>query len=95
MLKNGQFTTVWDGGEIITTGTVDIDSGKVEAKFINTNDLGSIKDSYFEDCDGNMYEVCKTCHKYINIPKDDELESFVMVCSNIECESRKVQQSLL
>ena len=63
----GVFVSVWDDGtEIRTNATLDEETGHIEAEQSDDPcDHGSLVREYFEDEDGNEYEVCPDCHEYI------------------------------
>ena len=63
----GTFVSVWDDGtEIRTNATLDEETGHIEAEQSDDPcDHGSLVREYFEDEDGEEYEVCPECHEYI------------------------------
>lgn len=93
-MKKGTFTSVWDGGEEVTTNAeLDEETGEVIAESIDVNDrdLEYLDYEYFSDEEGNDYRICPTCHAFIMSNKMfdgvghsyDEKE----VCSDPDCES--------
>jgi len=89
----GSFVSVWEKGTVQTEGTLDTETGAVTAKSVDTGDLGSLEREYFEDKDGNEYEVCTECHSYIlkSEMNPDKVGNGLhedKVCSNPDCESR-------
>lgn len=87
----GSFVSVWEQGTVQTEGTLDTSDGEVTAKSVDIDDLGSLEREYFEDKDGNEYEICTTCHNYIlktemNPGTGHDLNE-EQVCSNPDCES--------
>ena len=88
-IMNGSFISVWEEGTIQTEGTLDIETGEVTCKSVNTPDLGCLEREYFEDKDGNEYEVCKECHEYIlktaMVPGISHTLEEEQYCSNPDC----------
>jgi hypothetical protein len=96
-----EFTSVWSGGEIVTTPcTYNPKTGEVSSDTSNVNVSGSLvreyitlnegpKDEYEEEKD-----VCTTCHDYVmkTVIGDRSDESFgeYDVCSDPDCESNGV-----
>lgn len=90
----GTFISVWDDGtEIRTNATLDEETGYIEAEQSDdTCDHGSLVREYFENENGDEYEVCSECHCYIlkTVMKDgigsclDECR----VCSNSDCDNQ-------
>lgn len=103
MIKQGLFTSVWDGSrEITTTATLDTETGHVEAEMTTEDieDLDCLFTEYFVDSDGNRYEICPDCHEHILKEKDitdtdedgNELPeiSGIIICSDPYCESNLI-----
>jgi hypothetical protein len=64
--KIGTFTSVWDdGSEITTPAALNLKTGELEVTQSKKSPKGSLEREYFEDKDGEEYEVCDTCHSYI------------------------------
>lgn len=90
----GTFVSVWDDGtKIRTNATLDEETGHIEAEQSDDPcDHGSLVREYFENEDGDEYEVCSECHCYIlkTVMKDgigsclDECR----VCSNSDCDNQ-------
>jgi hypothetical protein len=93
-ILKGSFTSVWEQGTVQTEGTLNTDTGEVTCNTVEeSEDLGNLEREYFEDKDGNEYDVCPICHEYILKPAmvPDQVGkglSEVKVCSNPDCESR-------
>jgi len=92
-ILKGSFISVWNDGTVQTEGTLDTKDGEVTCKSVDTPDYGSLEREFFEDKDGNEYEVCTTCHSYImksemnpGIGHDLNEEQ---VCSDPDCDSRR------
>jgi hypothetical protein len=64
---NGKLHSVWDNGTIITDANLDETSGKlVSGDLVDVgNDFEHLINEYFEDSDGNTYDICPNCHEYI------------------------------
>jgi len=83
--KKGQLIAEWDDGMIFTTGSIDSETGKVDAKFVETKELGSLISIAFECNDGDIFHICVKCHAYSlkwDINKEPKSS-----CPNPECES--------
>jgi len=65
MIIKGQFTSVWDGGEVVTESVLDTDTGELSTVSVDANDIGTLEREYFEDKTGEEYEVCPECHDHI------------------------------
>lgn len=93
-ILKGSFISVWEEGTVQTEGTLNLDTGEVTCKSVNTPDLGCLQREYFEDKDGNEYEVCKECHEYIlkTIMLPDPVGIGIAEyeeCSNPDCDSHE------
>lgn len=90
----GSFVSVWEQGTVQTEGTLNTKTGQVTAQSVESGDLGSLEREYFEDQDGNEYEVCTECHEYIlkAVMDPDKVGkglSETKVCANPDCDSRR------
>ena len=90
----GSFYSVWEHGTVQTEGSLNTDTGEVTCNSVESEDLGSLEREYFEDKEGNDYEVCMTCHEYIlkTVMNPDIVGkglSEVKVCPNLNCDSRR------
>jgi len=85
-ILKGSFISVWNDGTIQTEGTLDTKDGSITCDSVDTQDYGILEREFFEDKDGNEYEVCMTCHSYIlktaMVPEEQ-------VCSDPDCESHE------
>jgi hypothetical protein len=93
-ILKGSFVSVWEQGIVQTEGTLNTDTGEVTCNSVESENLGSLEREYFEDKDGNEYEVCPTCHEYIlktTIDPDQVGKglSETKVCFNPDCDSRR------
>jgi hypothetical protein len=93
-ILKGSFISVWNDGTVQTEGTLDTKDGSIHCKSVDTPDYGSLEREFFEDKDGNEYEVCMTCHEYIlgTIMVPDKVGKGLheeQTCSNPDCESHK------
>jgi hypothetical protein len=80
VIKNGQFTSVWEHGQIMTTGTIDTETYEVKAKKVESPDLGCLIEEIFETNDGDLFNICCECHEFA-ISEDK--------CKNPNCDSNK------
>lgn len=73
-MKKGKFTSVWGEGTITTPATLN-DDNSIETDSVEC-DFEDFIEEFFEDEDGEIYEVCPDCHSYILVedicPKCDE-----------------------
>ncbi len=92
----GQFVSVWDDGSVTSYAELNLDTGEV----INIETLdgaeihGCLLREYFEDQDGNTYDVCTTCHEYTlkaSMVPDQTGKGLheEKVCVNPDCESHE------
>ena len=73
---------------------LDLNSGELFPEIVDApDDLGNLEREYFEDKQGEEYEVCTACHEFIlkavmnpgiGHDLDEEME-----CSNSDCESHE------
>lgn len=87
----GTFVSVWDDGtEIRTNATLDEETGHIDIEISEDDEYhGSLVREYFEDEDGEEYEVCPECHEYImKTVMKDSIGSCIeecRVCSDSFC----------
>ena len=65
MIINGEFISIWDGGTVHTSASLDTESGEVTTTPVEVADMGSLIREEFEASNGDEYKVCTTCHSYI------------------------------
>ena len=66
MVKTGTFTSIWDNGTITTPATLDTETGEISTNAVDApDDLGTLMEEWFEDEEGEQYDVCPECHEYI------------------------------
>jgi hypothetical protein len=90
-ILKGSFVSVWEEGTVQTEGTLDTKDGSITCKSVESDDLGCLEREYFEDQDGDTYEVCTECHEYIlktamNPGMGHDLNE-EQECSNPDCDS--------
>lgn len=89
----GQFVSVWDEGSVSTYAELDTKSGELlNVQMVDGNtDMGTLEREYFEDKEGNEYEVCITCHGFILKAEMNEGVGKQLIedtaCPNPNCES--------
>ena len=87
----GKYVSVWDDGEVVSSCTLDTDTGELSPEVVDAPDMGALKREYFEDEQGNEYQVCPTCHEYVTTTvvtdRADLSYGETEVCSNPDCES--------
>lgn len=90
-ILKGSFISVWEEGTVQTEGTLDLKDGEVTCRTTKSKNLGSLEREYFEDKDGNEYEVCTICHSYIlkGVMNPGMYHDLIeeQECSNPDCES--------
>lgn len=92
-LKRGTFVSVWESGEAITTPAIlDENTGEVITESVDINlDDDILEREYFEDEEGEEYNICPNCHSFIlkTVIKEGVGKSLyeANVCSNSECEN--------
>lgn len=75
---SGNLSALWEYGYIETQGILDLSSGKTDAHFINTDELGKLLElNFINGKTGEPYGICFQCHKY----KVDENDK----CVNPDC----------
>lgn len=66
MVIQGTFTSVWDGGVANTPATLDTETGEVSTNSIEVSEnFGTLMEEWFEDENGEEYEICPVCHEFI------------------------------
>lgn len=93
-MKKGIFTSVWDGGdEVSSYAELNEETGEVIAEIVDVDDLNleSLDREYFTDDKGTEFTICPTCHSYIMVNRlfdciDEPLKQRE-VCSDPNCES--------
>jgi hypothetical protein len=90
MVIHGIFHSIWDDGiDISTPATLDTETGEVIAEAADIENLDILVREYFEDEEGEEYEICPECHEFIlkSVMKDGIGHSYneVRVCSNLDC----------
>jgi hypothetical protein len=66
MVKRGTFTSIWDNGTITTPATLDTETGEISTNAVDApDDLGTLDEEWFEDEEGEQYDICPECHEYI------------------------------
>ena len=64
----GKFTSVWNCGStsITTYAELDDETGSLDVNSVEVDDgLYNFDEEYFEDEEGNRYDVCLDCHEFI------------------------------
>jgi len=93
MIVKGNFRSVWEEGIINTPATLDMETGYVDTKSVESN-FDHLIDEHFEDEDGDEREICNICHEYIlktvMVPGIGSCLDEVEVCSNPECDGHEV-----
>ena len=95
-MKKGIFTSVWDGGDEVTSAAeLNEETGEVIAESVDVDDLDLeyLEREYFTDEEENEFRICPTFHAYIMTNKMfdgightyEERE----VCSDPDCESHE------
>ena len=65
-LITGNFTSIWDNGSVTTPATLDIKTGEINTNSVDvSDDIGTLMEEWFEDSEGEEYDVCPKCHEYI------------------------------
>ena len=92
MIK-GKFVSIWDGGiNIETIAFINEKTGEIFTESVEVDEVEILDDEYFEDENGNTYEVCPVCHSFIvkiEMKEDEDKNLYESnVCSNLSCEYR-------
>lgn len=92
MIK-GKFVSIWDGGtEIVTNAELNECTGEVISDSVDVSNVEILDQEYFEDENGNEYEVCPDCHSFIlkTVMKEGIGKTLyeAKVCSNPDCENQ-------
>jgi hypothetical protein len=89
---NGTFTSVWDNATITTPAVLDTKTGEVIAESIKADNLGTLREEWFEDQEGEEFDVCPECHEYITKVVYEEGVGKTLyekiVCRNPDCENK-------
>jgi len=65
MIVKGTFVSVWDNGTLSTPATLDTETGEVTTESVDANGLEHLMEEWFEDEEGEEYDICPECHEYI------------------------------
>jgi hypothetical protein len=95
MIK-GQYTSVWSNGSVTTSCKLDPTNGKLFPEIASTidNNPGCLENEFFQTPDGEGYQVCPVCHRFITktvMSPDDTGKGLheSSVCSDPDCESNQ------
>ena len=92
MTMLGTFVSVWDNGSLRTPATLDTETGEVTTESVDADGMEHLIDEWFEDEEGEEYEICPECHEYITktVMKEGIGKTLyeARVCSNPDCENQ-------
>ena len=91
-MKKGKFTSIWDEGTVTTPATLDEATGEITTDSVDVKGMEHLIEEYFEDEEGEEYDVCPECHEYILkvVMKEGVGKSLyeAQVCSNPDCDNQ-------
>ena len=85
MLNKGTLIAEYDNCIVSTYGDINIETGKINAKFIEIPEVGELIELRFVCDSGEIFFVCESCHLYAIIFDK---------CTNPECKTNVKQESL-
>jgi hypothetical protein len=61
----GTFVSIWDNGSIRTPAELNEETGEIQTTSVDADGMEHLMEEWFEDEDGEEFEVCPVCHEYI------------------------------
>jgi hypothetical protein len=88
----GTFVSVWDNGSIRTPAELNTETGEVTTESVEADGMVDLMEEWFEDEEGEEYEICPVCHEFILkvVMKEGVGKTLyeAEVCSNPDCENQ-------